>query len=295
MMGGAMNEDARIARWVKAWPPGPAVLCGPGDDCALVAPPPRGAVGVLKTDAVLEGVHFTRRDPPRWVGRKALARAVSDFAAMGAVPSCALVACLLPGDAASGRWMDAAMRGMAAAGRRWGIGLAGGETTRGPRIGLTVMLHGWVERGRALRRGGARAGDVLMVTGRLGGSIRGRHLRFEPRLAEGRWLGGQRGVRAMMDLSDGLGRDLPRLAAASGLSFHLDPARLPRDAGCTVEQAVNDGEDYELLIAAAPSAAEALRAAWPFRTRLTGIGRLLPPSARAETGGVTLVGYDHFS
>jgi thiamine-monophosphate kinase len=290
-----MNEDARIARWVKAWPPGPSVVLGPGDDCALAVPPPRGAVVVLKTDAVLEGVHFTRRDPPRWVGRKALARAVSDFAAMGAVPTVALVACMLPGDAESGHWMDVAMRGMAVAGRRWGIGLAGGETTRGPLLGLTVMLHGWVERGRALRRSGARAGDVLMVTGRLGGSIRGHHLRFQPRLAEGRWLGKQRQVRAVMDLSDGLGRDLPRLAAASGVSYRLDPARLPCRAGCTPEQAVNDGEDYELLIAVAPAGAEVLRAAWPFRTPLTVIGSLLPPSARAESGGLTLAGYDHFS
>jgi thiamine-monophosphate kinase len=97
-----------------------------------------------------------------------------------------------------------------------------------------------------------------------------------------------------MDLSDGLGRDLPRLAAASGVSYRLDPARLPCRAGCTPEQAVNDGEDYELLIAVAPAGAEVLRAAWPFRTPLTVIGSILPPSARAESGGLTLAGYDHF-
>lgn len=290
-----MNEDARIARWVAQWPPGEAVLRGPGDDAALVVPPPRGAVTVLKVEAVLEGVHFTRRDPVRAVGRKALARAVSDFAAMGAMPVAALVACVLPGDEGSGRWMDEAMRGMAAAGRRWGIGLAGGETTRGPRLGLTVMLHGWVERGRAVRRDGARAGDVLMVTGVLGGAGRRHHLRFEPRLAEGRWLGRQRGVRAMMDLSDGLGRDLPRLAAASGVSFRLEVARLPRRAGVTAAAAVNDGEDYELLLAVAPGAVGRLRAAWPFRTRLTEIGVVLPAGRVPEADGVVLEGYDHFA
>lgn len=291
------GEDARIARWVKNWPPGPQVRLGPGDDAALLAPPPRGAWAVLKVDAVWEGVHFTRNDPASAVGRKALARAVSDFAAMGAVPRTALVACVLPGDRNSGRWMDAAMRGMARAGRHWEIGLAGGETTRGPMLGLTVTLHGWVEQKLGRRRSGARPGDVLIVTGRLGGSLRsGWHLRFSPRLKEGRWLARRPEVRAMMDLSDGLGRDLPRMAAASGgLSFRLEPERLPLRGGCTAVEACNDGEDYELLLAVRKDAVARLRADWPFRTRLSVIGEFLPPNTAVDSGGIPLAGYDHFS
>jgi len=294
MMAG-MDEDARIARWTAGWPAVPGVLRGPGDDCALAAGPPRGCVAVLKTDSVLEGVHFTRRDPAAWVGRKALARAMSDFAATGARPVAVLAACLLPSGGKSGAYMDRAMAGMAAAARRWGIGLAGGETTRAPVLGLTASLYGWVERKTAVARSGARAGDVLCVTGQLGGSRAGHHLRFEPRLAEGQWLARGGWVRAMMDLSDGLGKDLPRLARASGLSFLIDPEKLPRRRGVDAVRAVNEGEDYELLFAVAPERIEALRRNWPFRTPWTDFGVLLPRRLKPETGGIPFRGYDHFA
>lgn len=290
-----MDEDARIARWTAGWFRSAGVRRGPGDDCALVAPPPRGCEAVLKTDAVLEGVHFTCRDPAAWVGRKALARAVSDFAATGAHPVAVLVACMVPTGSCAAAYADRAMAGMAAAARRWGIGLAGGETTRGPLFGLTVSLYGWVRRKNAVARSGARVGDILCVTGRLGGSRAGHHLRFEPRLAEGQWLAQGGWVRAMMDLSDGLGKDLPRLALASGHSFSIDPQRLPRRRGVDVEGAVNDGEDYELLFAVAPERVADLRRKWPFRTPWKEIGVLLPRRMKPETGGIPFFGYDHFS
>jgi thiamine-monophosphate kinase len=159
---------------------------------------------------------------------------------------------------------------------------------------LSVSLTGTVPEKRLKLRGGAKPGDLICVTGRLGGSLRsGRHLRFTPRLAEGQWLGADRMVTAMMDLSDGLGSDLPRLASESGCSFRIDPESLPRHRGCPVSEALSDGEDYELLLTVSPKAWPSLMQRWETRfprTPLTCIGRMtprdLPPTPLAP-------GYDH--
>ncbi|MDX6765748.1 MAG: thiamine-phosphate kinase [Candidatus Methylacidiphilales bacterium] len=290
-----MNEDARVARWIRGWEKSPGILLGPGDDCALVAPPPRGHVAVLKTDAVHEGVHFTRRDPARLVGRKALARAVSDFAACGATPVACLLALGTPGTPGTDAYTDGVMQGLAAAARAWKIGLAGGETTRTARLGLTVSLYGWVRRGSDVRRSDASPGDSLFVTGLLGGTRRGHHLRFTPRLDEGRWLAAEGLPSAMMDLSDGLGKDLPRLARASGVSYLIRPECLPRRRGCTPHQAVNDGEDHELLFTVPFKHCRLLLESWPFPTRLTWIGGILPEKYPPMTYGLKMRGYDPFA
>ena len=289
-----MNEDARIARWTAGWTASKHVILGPGDDCALVCPPPRGHVAVLKTDSVFENVHFTRHDPARGVGRKALARAVSDFAASGAVPAACLVALGTPGGKKYDAYTDDVMRGLSSAGRAWHIGLAGGETTRSKALCLTISLYGWVKQNRHVARSGASPGDSLFVTGKLGGTRKGHHLKFSPRLAEGRWLAEQRIPSAMMDLSDGLGKDLPRLAAASGVSFLLRVETLPRRTGCSVAQAVNDGEDYELLFAVPFKNCQRLLETWPFKTKLTWIGGIIPRRKKPIARGVTLKGYDQF-
>ena len=144
---------------------------------------------------------------------------------------------------------------------------------------ISVSLCGSVERGRCILRSGGKPGDALFVTGRLGGSIRGKHLRFEPRLAEGRWLASNFKPRAMMDLSDGLAADLPRLAEASGCGFSIDPDAIPRSRGCTTAEALSDGEDYELLFALPRNRATALGRDWPGafpKLDLTRIGSLAP-------------------
>jgi thiamine-monophosphate kinase len=144
-------------------------------------------------------------------------------------------------------------------------------------------------------RSGGRPGDRLFVTGLLGGSLAGRHLTFEPRVEEARWLALRFQVHAMMDLSDGLGRDLPRMALASACGYEIDEAVLPRNKGCTTAQALGDGEDYELLLALAPREAERLKILWPRKfpkLQLTEIGAL----AELGTGeGRTKYGYDHFA
>jgi thiamine-monophosphate kinase len=180
---------------------------------------------------------------------------------------------------------------------------------------ISVTLTGEVSRHFCVFRSGGKAGDLLFVTGRLGGSARGRHLTFEPRVEEGHWLARHFQVHAMMDLSDGLGADLPRLARASGCGYRLDEAELPLNADCGVSQGVSDGEDYELLFALSPREAERLRIMWPRKfpgLELTEIGELTgagggksevrnpksevrSPKSEGGKGKGALGGYDHFA
>lgn len=287
------NEDSLIERCTALWPKRPAGGIGPGDDCAVWSPPPSGWVSVAKVDAVVEGHHFRPVDAPRRVGHKALARCLSDFAAMGAVPEHVLVTVAFPfRKRRATPWLEACYRGMGALARRYDLSLAGGELTGSDAIWLNISLHGRVRSGKAVQRSGGSPGDLLFVTGKLGGSFPSRHLKFTPRVEEGQWLAAF-GVRAMMDLSDGLGKDLPRLARASQCAFAIEPDRLPRQRGCTIHQAVNDGEDYGLLFAVSPGKEKSLRDTWPFPIPLTRIGELLSPEMNPVTGGVAFSGWDH--
>lgn len=277
---------AHIAR-ASADLPGvfPAVEVGPGDDCAVIRPahapgtPSDGAL-LLKVDQVVGGRHVAL--PDTWspdaacpgglardayldlIARKALARTLSDIAAMGGTPTCALVgACLpacFPADAA--RVLADAIH---AWGRRWACPIVGGDVATGADertlvLSVSVLGTPHATRGPVLRRG-AQPGDGVYVTGHLGGSLApdglGRHLTFEPRLAEARALADALGPRlhAMMDISDGLGVDAARLAAASGVRIDLDGDAIPRTPGCDLARALRDGEDYELLFALAPDVA----------------------------------------
>ena len=275
----ALGEDAFLRRLLPQLPLTEGVVAGAGDDCAVVRGPRRGELLILKTDAVVEGAHFTADTPPRLVGRKALARVLSDAAAMGGKPEHALVTLGAPPETPVA-WVDAFYAGLIALAKRHGVSVAGGETTRAAQRWVSVSLTGVVPARRWAARGGGRAGDVLLVTGRLGGSLAGWHLRFEPRVAEGQWLAAQAPVHAMMDLSDGLAKDLPRLASLAGLEFEVDPVCLPRRRGCSVAQAWSDGEDYELLMAVPARAVPALLRKWKQRfpqLPLTPIGRLVKP------------------
>jgi thiamine-monophosphate kinase len=206
-----------------------------------------------------------------------------------------MVAAAFPPEAADR--VAAMYAGLRAAARRFGVKIVGGETSRTPGpIGLTVTVAGAVEKAAALRRSGGRPGDALFVTGKLGGSIGGRHLRFTPRLAEGRWLALHARPSAMMDLSDGLAADLPRLARASRCGYRLEPGALPRHRGVTPAGAAADGEDYELLAAVparrAAAVQRAFAAAFP-RTPFTRIGQLAPAGCAEPAFDVP--GYDHFA
>lgn len=285
-----LGENALLKRLLHNLPENDALIVGPGDDCAVVSRDEDWDT-LLKTDVVVEKVHFTPDTEPERIGRKALARAVSDIAAMGGIPEHALITILCyPSRPVA--LLEGIYRGMGSLARRFGISLAGGETSGLPYDGLVinVALTGKVERGQAILRSGGAPGDLLFVSGLLGGSFpTGWHLDFEPRVELARGLL-KAGIRpsAMMDLSDGLGTDLPRLAAASGCGFEVDESKLPCRPGFTPADAVSHGEDYELLFALSPDEAEKL-ATTTFATTLHNIGSLTP-----ETGGELSSGWQHF-
>lgn len=290
-----LGEDRLIAQLTRTLPQHRPVVNGPGDDCALVRFDDADDLLVLKTDCVVAGVHFTDAAKPSAVGWKAMARPLSDFAAMSAVPQFALVTLIAPASTKA-RWVRELYRGLEKAAAMFEVSIVGGETSRtdGP-LAIAVNISGRVEEDRAVLRSGGKPGDELFVTGRLGGSLGGRHLTFVPRIAESRWLTAQFKLDAMMDLSDGLGVDLPRLAASSDLNFEVEPEAIPRNRGCTVEQAFADGEDYELLFSIASNASSDLQRRWRKKfphLPLTRVGRLIRKSK--SKNGKLAAGYVHF-
>jgi thiamine-monophosphate kinase len=294
-----MSEDAVVAALLRNAPTGRDVIRGPGDDCAVIGTPRAKVWRLLKTDCVIEGVHFHAGETAEKIGWKALARAISDIAAMGGRAQHALITLAISPEEELKR-AKGIYAGLGKCAAKYGVAIVGGETARSPGpMFISVMLSGEVERHRCVFRSGGEAGDRLFVTGRLGGSLAGRHLIFEPRDEEGRWLAQRFRIHAMMDLSDGLGADLPRLAQASGCGFQLDEGALPLNPGCTVAEGISDGEDYELLFALAPREAEQLRILWPRkfpRLELTEIGILTAPeNPKAPGRGKKLHGYDHFA
>ena len=292
------GEDALVARITAVLSRNhPQLVAGIGDDCAAVQAGKRGRLLLLKADCVVEGRHFLRSDPAQAVGWKAACRAVSDIAACGGEPRWALVTCVLR-PAQSGRWMDGVYRGLERAARRFGFKVVGGElaSTDGPAM-LSVAMTGEVASREFVTRGGGRAGDAVFVSGALGNAVAsGAHLRFVPRLEQARWLVKHFRVHAMMDLSDGLAADLPRMARASGTGYRIDPDLVPGRKGASPHQALGEGEDFELLFAVAPKHAGRLAGAWRRkfpRVRLTRIGELAARGVAAGFAGVR--GFDHFA
>jgi thiamine-monophosphate kinase len=258
-----------------------AVVSGPGDDCAVVDIGDRRNFLVLKTDCVVAKVHFLATANAFDVGWKAMMRPLSDFAATSAVPQFAMITLIAP-EQTKIEWVKALYRGLRRSAKRFNVSIVGGETssTPGP-LAISVSVVGFVERGRCASRRGGKGGDDLFVTGRLGGAVKQKHLHFIPRIVESRWLTGNFGVHAMMDLSDGLGADLPRLANASRVGFAIEPKSLPLGRGAKIEDAISKGEDYELLFAISPRERARLMREW--RTKfpklpLTRIGQLNPKS-----------------
>ena len=271
-----LGEDWLLAELLPTLGRAPGVIAGAGDDCAVVRAPP-GKLLLLKCDCVVEKVHFRSDTPPRAIGWKAMMRPLSDFAAMSGTPQFALVTIMLPAQTTSA-WVRKLYGGLTRAASRFDVAIVGGETsgTPGP-ASISVCVSGFVEEKRWVGRDGGKPGDDLFVTGLLGGSIRGKHLTFVPRIHESRWLTQNFSIHAMMDLSDGIGSDLPRLAKASGVGFEIEEERLPLSPGAKPANAISDGEDFELLFAISPRHSGKLQARWRKKfpkLRLTRIGRL---------------------
>ena len=288
-----IGEDALIARLIGLVPRGENPAAGPGDDCAVIDHGGPTLV-LLKTDALVEHVHFLPSASARAVGWKAAARVVSDFAAMGGKPEHFLITLALPPETPV-EWVEDLYRGIGDCLRKFGGLLAGGETSSVPTASaavISVAATGSVVREQLVLRSTGKPGDVLLVTGNLGGSIHGKHLDFTPRLRETTWLTTAFKPTAMMDLSDGLAKDLTRLAAASGCGFIFDESALPLTPGCTPAQALTDGEDFEILFTLDAERVPALVEAWPFPDLpLTHIGQLVKSGEGISLAG----GWEHFS
>ncbi|MEI6168859.1 MAG: thiamine-phosphate kinase [bacterium] len=306
-----IGEDNLIRRLKRLVPGRADVVAGIGDDCAVVRPGRRDPYDLLlKSDPVIEGVHFLPEASGVAIGHKALGRVLSDLAAMGGEPLWILVDLVAP-PTASVAHIEAVYKGMARLARRYGAAIVGGDTSSGKVLEVHVFAAGRVPRGKAILRSGARPGDALYVTGALGGSGLGRHLRFEPRLSEGQWLREAAGVTAMMDVSDGLATDVRRLAAASGTGVVLDLGRIPvagaarrlKDQRSALEHALADGEDFELLFTVQERKARSFEAAWAkaFLLPCTRIGEMTAKPGRVEGRDgqdckpLTIHGYEHFS
>ena len=220
-----IGEDALIERLVKLVPRESDPMAGPGDDCAVIDPgAEHDRLQLLKTDAMVGQVHFLADTPARAVGWKAVARVVSDFAAMGGRAERFLVTVALAPETEL-VWIEDVYRGMGECMNAFEAVLAGGETSSVPAGGVAVIsvaATGSVRREDLVLRSTGSPGDVLLVTGMLGGSLAGKHLDFTPRIKEADWLVRHWKPSAMMDLSDGLAKDLPRIAAASGCGFVID-------------------------------------------------------------------------
>jgi thiamine-monophosphate kinase len=271
------------------------VVAGPGDDCAVVETQDGCKLLVLKTDCVIEGVHFLRGTNTLDIGWKAMMRPLSDFAATSAVPQFALITLMAP-EQTEVAWVKKLYRGLRRAAKRFKVSIVGGETssTPGP-IAISTSVVGLVERDRWVSRRGGKAGDDLFVTGRLGGALKQKHLQFIPRIAESRWLTRNFSIHAMMDLSDGLGTDLPRLARASKVGFKIQMENLPLTRGAKLNDAISEGEDYELLFAVSPRDRSRLQRAWAKKipnlplTRIGSLNRQSKIENRKLPGG-----YVHF-
>lgn len=305
-----LGERELIRRLARLVPGRGDVTVGIGDDVAVVHLEERDWDLLLTSDAVVEGVHFLPGTPAEKIGHKAVGRVLSDLAAMGGEPMWALVDLVAPPSLPVAR-IEKLYRGAARLADKYGLAIVGGDTSRGPVLEMHLFGVGRVPKGAAVLRSGARPGDVIYVTGSLGGSLGAKHLDFEPRLEEGLWLREQRWAHAMIDISDGLATDLGHLLEMSrvgaevwGPDVPIAPAaKRMRDRRTPLDRALNDGEDFELLFTVSPEKRAAFESSWQevFDLPCTAIGRVTKPRGRltlvdAQGRRVPLreAGYDQF-
>lgn len=308
-----MKEFELIERLIPLLPGNKETVVGPGDDCSVLDVGMPGKLLLFKTDAVVEGVHFTQDDGWVRVGRKAISRALSDIAAMAGEPLSALVTLGLPSDFDFEKVREI-YQGIQERAAMFNVSVSGGETVRSTQgIFLSISMVGWVPQDRLLLRKNMCPADALFVTGYLGGSRSGKHLDFIPRIEHAKWLADRFEIHALMDVSDGLAGDLQRLIEASGLGIELLSEAIPvskeakqaaRQSGASsLSRALSDGEDFELLFTVPASVAVKLLDAWKERfpgLRLSCIGKVVPEKGiriLSRSGRLTKMdcrGYDHF-
>ncbi len=304
-----LGEWEVIRRLAKTLPSREDVKVGIGDDVAVVAAEGTHYDFLLTSDAVVEGTHFLSSAKAERVGHKAIGRVLSDFAAMGGEPLWALIDLVAPPEA-SFRRIEGIYRGAARLAAKYSLAIVGGDTTAGPDIELHIFGVGRLPHNSAIRRSGAAPGDLIYVTGTLGGSLAGKHLAFEPRIEEGLWLRESRWPSAMIDISDGLVTDLGHILDMSGAGAELAADRVPiakaarggRSKRTPLERALYDGEDFELLFTVPAEKKAAFESSWreTFRLPCAEVGRVTGQRGRIVLAGrekKTLLknkGYEHF-
>jgi thiamine-monophosphate kinase len=268
-----IGEHEAIRRLTATLGGHPHLRTGAGDDCAVAELPGTGTDQVFTTDPIIENVHFHPREKPERIGHKAVGRVLSDIAAMGAQPQWLLVNVVAPPEQDI-RALEKIYEGMNALCRRFGATIIGGDLAQGACLELHVFGTGTVPAGTALLRSGAQPEDCIFTTGPLGCSLAGKHLDFVPRVEEGLFLRETGWVHAMMDISDGLATDLRHILKQSGVGAWLESDQVPRNG--SLDQALHDGEDFELLFTVSPENADELFARWQerFGNGLACIGKI---------------------
>lgn len=297
---GEENLLFRIRDWLGDV--SPSEPFGIGDDCAVLPPNfPKG--NLITVDGLFFNWHFDKSVSPKDAGAKLLKRNLSDLAAMGGTPSCGVLAIIQPENTRLD-WLKDFYYGLAETAREWGVNIIGGDLSQShDTLGGYLTLFGHAE--RPMTRKGAVEHDHLFVTGTLGGSLLSKHITFQPRIVEGQWLANQASVRSMIDLTDGIMKDLPSLLPANhragikinALPISNDTKEASRQSGKKeVEHVLNDGEDYELLFTVAANtdiisfADEWSRA---FDTPLSRIGRILGRDKSGSSNRIIDLESDH--
>ncbi len=262
----SLGEFGLIARLAKILPNNPKGVLGIGDDAAVL-PYTKSKHLLFTTDMMAEGVHFTKHMRAENVGHKALACNISDIAAMGGLPTYAVVSLGLPKNT-DVRFVEGIYKGIAKVAKQYRVSIVGGDSIKSDKVIINIALLGEVDKKHVVLRSGARPQDWIFVTGALGGSLKsGRHLTFEPQVEKAQFLVKQYKPSSMMDISDGLAGDLNHILAESKVGATLWPDAIPKHQGVSYAQALSDGEDYELLFTLNPKHAVKLMQ-WQFHKKL---------------------------
>jgi thiamine-monophosphate kinase len=279
-----------------------SVTTGPGDDCAVVKQPDSANTELLLTsDPLIEGIHFDESATPEGIGHKAIGRVLSDIAAMGGTPAWALINITAPPTLDMG-FLTAITESAAALADRYEFRIVGGDLAQSNRLELHTFGVGMVPSGEAILRSGAEPDDYIFVTGALGGSRSGKQFSFEPRINEGIFL--REWASSMIDVSDGLATDLRHITKMSNAGAFITANQIPVSPTHSLEQALTDGEDFELLFTIPSSIKSSFETAWlesAIKTPISHIGQITDRpdliEIQNEDGSIRSLdekGYQHF-
>ena len=278
-----IGEFGLIERFQKKIKINSSVVKGSGDDCAVLKLN-KTSFQLFTCDMIVEGVDFFKTADFRLVGRKALAISISDIAACGGIPKHAVVALGLPGDMPVHQ-IDRLSQGLFNLARKFNINIVGGDISASSKLIIDVSMLGVVEKNKLCLRQGAKAGDIIMVTGEFGGAIKGKHLKFTPRLKEAQFLVNNFKINAMIDVSDGLVQDLGHILERSCVGAVLYESLIPLSKQARgTEEALCSGEEFELLFTASRDQASKIIKSAKYRFKV--IGEIMP-----ESFGLRLINY----